>query len=166
MQRLVEKQYLRENRPVFILLFLAVGTPVVALLAGINRGPALDNNQILSLSLTLLVLVITLGLLFRAQTFLQIEPDKLSFRSPLVFGRMRFIDKNDVQHWEIVKHKWHHGFGLKVRPDSRQVYVLKPGNALIIETTSGKNYRFGINRPAAVKRFIETHWKRNEERYG
>ncbi len=115
---------------------------------------------------TVLIVVLTILAILQMKTYVRLETKKLVFKSSPLLKRRKTIKLPEIQSWEITNHRWIDGLGYRVNFKGTWSYVMSPGKVLAITTNDGRKYRFGINQPEKVKRFITSNWEGNKNMYG
>ncbi len=133
---------------------------------GWSQMKEFDPEELGMMAGTVGTVAITVMFIARIKTYLRLETDKFIFRTSPVLPRRKTIRWDEVQSWHIARHTWRNGLGYKTHFNGNRFYVLLPGKVLCITTKDGRNYRFGINRPALVKRFIVENWEQKDTVYG
>lgn len=166
MRQIKEIQTIRDHRPIFILMLLALGLPALGMFIPLFTGEMSGSDEFVGFAIVVLVLGLTLFLLLKMKTEVRIMPDQVSYKFNPFINKSREIKLSEMSSWSIQNHKWIHGLGYKVTLGGGRVYVMSPGKVLTITTKDGKSFRFGINKPEAVQRFIAEHWDQKESTYG
>ncbi len=149
----------------FIILLLALGLPLVGLLIPIIQKDDMGSDEWIAFAIVPFILAISLFVVLRMKTELNLYQDEIIFRFNPFIARKKTLKLSEIKNHYIADHKWRHGLGYKMTMDGGRVYVLSPGKVLVIETDKRK-YRFGINRPEKVKRFIAENWEEKNKVYG
>ncbi len=166
MRQVKEVQTIRDNRPIFILMMLTLGLPLMSAVIPFFTNEELNSKDLMGMALVPIVLAITLLLLLKMKTELIIKSDKITYRfNPFIIKQKEVLLK-EISSWAIENHKWINGLGYRLTMNGGSIYVMSPGKVLAITTKDGRKYRFGINRPALVKRFIVENWEQKDTVYG
>src|SRR5690606_36821316 len=120
--------------------------PLLLCAIGWSQMQSFDNESLLGIALTISITTLTMVVLLRMKTFIQLEPNKLTYQSRPFFEKKKTIAIEDIEHWEIHKHRWMEGLGYRSSMQGTCIYVMTPGNVLLIKTRDGRPYKFGINR--------------------
>ncbi len=166
MRYLTEIQRFRDNTYIFGGIMVILCLPLILMVSPLALDKVMETGEWVGLGFSLLSLLLCALLLTTMNTYLRMEPDRIIYRSnPFVLNR-KTIQFDEIAEWSIANHRWVHGLGYRITMGGGWVYVMKPGKALAITTKDGRNYRFGINRPALVERFMEEHREQKERSYG
>lgn len=147
-------------------MLLALGTPLLGMLMSLFMGKEVDNESLVGMAVVPIILGVTLFVLLRMKTEVILHTDKVTFRSNAFMSKYKDIKLNELSSWWVTDHKWINGLGYRRSLNGDRVYVMSPGKALVITTKAGRKYRFGINRPEVVKRFIAENWEEKNKVYG
>ncbi len=166
MRQLKEIQTFASNRALFILISVLFTCVLIGITIPFVMDKPADQEAIVGLSIAVLVIFGSFFLLLKMKFELTLKPDRLSFRFRPFNASTKEYKIDELASWSVENHKWYHGFGYKTRLNGGQVYVMSPGKVLAITTKDGRKYRFGINQPEKVKRFITSNWEVNKNMYG
>lgn len=166
MRSLTEIQSFKNSKLALITIVGLGLLPLILFTVGWAQMKSYDNSSLIGMAITIFVTIFTMLVLLRMKTFIQLEPHQLVYQSQPFFKKTKAIATEDIEHWEITKHRWMDGLGYRSTMQGTRVYVMTPGNALLIKTKDGRTYKFGINRNSMVLRFIKTHWEQKEVSYG
>lgn len=166
MRSLTEIQRFRDNPFIFWGLMAALAIPLILVAVEIGQLRNIGNDEWGGLAFTGGALLLSGLLLATMKTHLRLETDKILYRSNPFMAKRKSLRLDELAEFYVSSHKWVHGLGYKITMNGGRVYVLKPGKVLVIKTKDGRSYRFGINRPGLVKRFMKENWERNEKSYG
>ncbi len=165
MRQVKEVQTIRDNRPIFILMMLALGLPLMSAVIPFFTNEELNSKDLMGMALVPIVLAITLLLLLKMKIELIIKSDKITYRfNPFIIKQKEVLLK-EISSWAIENHKWINGLGYRLTMNGGSIYVMSPGKVLAITTKDGRNYRFGINRSEVVKQFITENWEKKKTIY-
>ena len=166
MKSVTEIQRFKDSKLALVTIVILGLLPLSLFAIGWSQMKSYDNESLFGMALTISITVVTMLVLLRMKTFIQLEPNRLIYQSRPFFEKKKEIAVQDIEHWEIHKHRWMDGLGYRSTLQGTRVFVMTPGNVLLIKTHDGKTYKFGINRNGMVLRFIKTHWEQNGEMYG
>lgn len=166
MKSITEIQSFKDSRPALIIIVILGLLPLALFAVGWSQMKSYDNEILIGMALTISITALTLLVLLKMKTFVQLEPKQLVYQSRPFFKNRKTIAVEDIEHWEINKHRWMDGLGYRSTLQGTRMFVMTPGNVLTIKTRDGRTYKFGINRNGMVLRFIKTHWEQNEDMYG
>lgn len=166
MRSLVEIQRFKDSRFAFILIVVLGLMPLALFTVGWSQMQEFSGEDIWTIAGTILISSLTILVMLRIKTKVQLNPDQLIFQTKPFFNRKKAIACTDIIEWKILEHRWKDGLGYQKSLSGKNTYVMSPGKALMIKTKDGRTYKFGINKPAIVKRFIQENWEQNETMYG
>lgn len=161
-----ETQNFRQNKVLLILIsaiLVAAFSALVYQMMHIERS-ASDDFMGMILSMVMLVLVVLF--LFNLKTSVTLKSNRLTFKSNPFSRSEKELPLSEIKSWSIESHQWYEGLGYRRSLGKLKVYVMVPGKVLAIESTSGHKYRFGINRPKMVQRYVDEHWAKNNTSHG
>lgn len=165
MNKITEIQRLRSNR--FLLLFLLVITlPIGRLEMQLIKSMGVINNEIISLGISILGIALFSGFFFQLSVSVTYAPNHISYSFKPILRKTRKIAVNDITSWEIVNHPFFQTLGIYTNFQGDWSFTMMPGKALLLKTRDGRSFKFGINDPEKVLRFIKTHWEQKEVSYG
>lgn len=167
MRTLVEIQSFRDNRLVYILTMTLLLLPFLLLIVGFVKTERINEEEWVGSLIGMVSLLGAVVLLTCMKSYLKLEEKQLVYRTNPLWKNRKTINRSKVEQWYIANHRWQHGLGYKMLMSGGWAYVMKPGKVLVVKTRDGRNYRFGINRPKLVERFLETNWEEgNQMQYG
>ena len=128
----------------------------------------MPEEDLLPTAVMILASAIAVGFGLRLQTFLKLDAEGLWYKASPFFKKLRFISKEDMEHWAIIDYGWrnYRGMGYKRRLWGPKIFVMKTGKVLQIKTRNGEMFLFGINSEAQVKHFIQNEWENKQQMYG
>lgn len=159
MNQLIEIQTFKGNRAVWVLILMLGALPLLLYTLGWSRMKSFDFEEIGLIAITILTSTGTIAILLNIKTFVRLEKSGLSYKSKPFLGKLRSIDISNIEHWTIQDYKWKQGLGYQRKYGGHKSFVLQPGKALVIKLTDGREFTFGINRPALIKTFISRNWE-------
>ncbi len=166
MRQVKEIQSFRDNSSIFILISVLFAGVLIGVSIPFETQQQTDQEAVIGLSIAVLVTLGSYILILKMKFELTVLADGLSFTFQPFLLKSKQFKLTEIANWSIENHKWYHGLGYKRRFNRQQVFVMSPGKVLAITTKDGNNYRFGINRPELVKRFIEENWENKNTLYG
>ncbi|MDZ7849231.1 MAG: hypothetical protein U5L96_22315 [Owenweeksia sp.] len=166
MRQLTETQRIRDYKPVYFLLLLATTLPAVIVATELARAENTGLGEWPGIIAALSVLAISLLVILPLKTEVKLTHDALYYKANPWARKLRKMHLHELREYYLANHMWHHGLGYKTTLHTGFVYVLKPGKVLVVKTMAGRTYRFGINRPGLVQKFINDHWTEKKESYG
>lgn len=158
MPKLTETQQLIQNKPVIILMVTLL-TPILIMI-GVNIAETKDlaTEDSLAMGITALVLVLTFFFIFRMTTVVELSSKGLRYKNLPISRGLKSVPLKEIISASIETHKWWRGYGYRYSLSGTQIFAMKPGKVLKVETDSGKTFLFGINRQSMVARFINEEW--------
>ena len=166
MNTINETQNFRQNKFLLILISAILVAAFTSLIFQMTHLKESASDDFMGMTLSLVLLALVVLFLFNLKTSVTLKSNKLSFKSNPFSRSEREIPLANIKSWSIESHKWHQGLGYRRSLGKLKVYVMVPGSVLAIEDTAGYKYRFGINRPKMVKRYIDDHWSKEEVNHG
>ncbi len=166
MRNLVEIQRFKDSKLALIAIVSLCFIPLGLFAIGWSQMKEYGTQEVWAIAGTTLTTCITTLILLKIKTMVQLDSNKLTYQSRPFFAKHKTISIHDIEEWKIQGHRWIDGLGYHHSMMRKRSYVMTPGKALVIKTRDGRTYKFGINRPGMVARFIKAHWEQNEEMYG
>ncbi|MEJ2004623.1 MAG: hypothetical protein P8X57_06605 [Cyclobacteriaceae bacterium] len=162
-----ETQRMRETVSAYVLgagflLFLA-GLIILIVMERPDR-----NELITAVAIITTVMFLVGWLMLTLKLEVKIEENRISYRMPPLINREQFIQRSEIEEYEVVDYKpvaHYGGWGLRYSPRHGKALTIAGSNGLALSLTSGKKLLLGTRMKAeidqAMRRMME-----NEEDYG
>ncbi|WP_417602180.1 hypothetical protein [Owenweeksia hongkongensis] len=166
MRSLVEIQRFKDSKLALVLIVVLGLTPLLLFAIGWSQMKEFATDDLWTMAATVLAISLPIFISLRIKTMVQLDSNKIVYQSKAFFNRKSTIPIGNIKEWSITDHRWTDGLGYQHSLQRKSTDVMRPGKALVIKTRDGRTYKFGINRPGMVKRFIHNNWEQNEKMYG